>query len=72
LHIAVKEIRDKNIEEEIRKEDDYGYEYERFFSYFTLEELRDYFKILKLEIISENIVNSGRSNWINIIGKKVK
>lgn len=71
LYIAVKEIRDNGIEEEIKKEDDYGFEYERFFSYFSLDELRDYFKKLGLEIISEKIVDSGpgRSKWINIIGK---
>lgn len=71
LYIAVKEIRDNGIEEEIKKEDDYGFEYERFFSYFSLDELRDYLKKLGLEIISEKIVDSGpgRSKWINIIGK---
>ena len=73
LYIAVKEMKENQIEEEVKKENDYGYEYERFFSYFTLEELRDYFKNLNLKIISESIVNSGsgRSKWINVIGKKL-
>ena len=59
---------------EIRKENDFGYEYERFFSYFTLSEFKDYFNKLGLEIISENVIlsSSGRSNWINITGKKNK
>ncbi len=69
LHIAVKEVKNNGIEEEIKKEDDYGYEYERFFSYFTLDELKGYFNKLGLEIIHENIVNSGRSNWICLIGR---
>jgi 2-polyprenyl-3-methyl-5-hydroxy-6-metoxy-1,4-benzoquinol methylase len=70
LHISLKEVRDNKVEEEVRKENDYGYEYERFFSYYTLEELEGYFKNVGLELISEKTVNSGRSNWINIVGKK--
>lgn len=69
LHVALKEVRDNKIEEEVKKENDYGYEYERFFSYYTLDELRKYFSNLELEVVSEIIVNSGKSNWINIIGK---
>ena len=37
LYLAVKEKR--KVEEEIATENDYGYEYERFFSYFTLDEI---------------------------------
>ena len=70
IHVALKEIRDKKIEEEVRKESDYGYEYERFFSYYTTEELKEYLQKTGFDIISEKIVNSGRSNWINIVGKK--
>jgi len=69
FYVALKEARDKKVEEEIKKENDYGYEYERFFSYYTIEELREYFKKVNLSIISEKIINSGRTNWINIIGK---
>jgi len=70
LYIAVKEIKNIGIEEEVKKENDYGYEYERFFSYFTRDEILNYFKKLSLEIVYDNTLNSGRSNWINIIGKK--
>lgn len=70
IHVALKEIRDINIEEEIKKENDYGYEYERFFSYYTQDELKEYFQKLDLEVISLKIENSGRSKWINIIAKK--
>jgi len=71
LHISLKETRDKTIEEEVRKENDYGYEYERFFSYYTLEEIEEYFKQIGLEVISKRVTDSGRSNWINIVGKKL-
>ena len=43
FYIAVKEKKPKGPEEEIKKENGYGHEYERFFSYFTLEEFGRYF-----------------------------
>jgi trans-aconitate methyltransferase len=74
LYVAVKGIKDNGIEEEIKKENDYGFEYERFFSYFNQEELKNYFSKIGLEVIYEKIVDSGpgRSKWINIIGKNSK
>lgn len=70
IYLTMPEIKENGIEEEIRKENDYGYEYERFFSYYSRDELINYFKELGLKIVYEGIVSSGRSNWINIIGKK--
>jgi 2-polyprenyl-3-methyl-5-hydroxy-6-metoxy-1,4-benzoquinol methylase len=69
-YIAVKEKINNGVDEEIKMENDYGYEYERFFSYYTMEELRGYFKKLDMEIVYEKIESFGRTNWINIIGKK--
>lgn len=68
LYIAVKEARN-GIESEILKESDYGYDYERFFSYFTLPEIKNYIEQIGLEIVWENITNSGRTNWIQMIAK---
>jgi len=70
LYIAVKEKRQNGVEEEIKTENDYGYEYERFFSYFTIDELKSYFNDLGMEVVYEDIVSSGRANWINLIAKK--
>jgi len=70
LYLAVKEKRDGKPDEEIKKENDYGYEYERFFSYFSLSELEDYLKKLNMELIWKDIANSGRTNWIQIVAKK--
>jgi 2-polyprenyl-3-methyl-5-hydroxy-6-metoxy-1,4-benzoquinol methylase len=75
LYVAVKEKKEEGgVDEELRKEDDYGYEYERFFSYFTLEEIKTYFKNLGLEVIYENYAPPSRTtrktNWIQVIGKK--
>jgi|SRR3989344_5479509 len=73
LYIAVKEKMPSGVEEEIKIENDYGYDYERFFSYFTVEELEKYFKDLKLEIVfvKNSPSKNGDRAWIKIIGKKV-
>lgn len=70
FYVAVKEIRPGNEDEEIVKENDYGYEYERFFSYFSLDELKDYIKKIGLQVIYEKITSSGKTNWIQIVAKK--
>ncbi len=70
-YAAVKEKRADGPEEEVRREEDYGYPYERFFSYFTLGEMQGYMKNVGLEIVYENVASHGSTRWIQIIGKKV-
>lgn len=70
LYIAVKTIRDDGIEEAVKTENDYGYDYDRFFSYFSLDELKEYFKQLALEVVWEGNKGSNQTNWIQIIGKR--
>ncbi|MEK7060553.1 MAG: class I SAM-dependent methyltransferase [Patescibacteria group bacterium] len=70
LYIAVKQKREGGKEEEILKEDDYGYEYERFFSYFTLPEIQKYVSNAGLEMCYENVALSGHTNWIQVICRK--
>jgi 2-polyprenyl-3-methyl-5-hydroxy-6-metoxy-1,4-benzoquinol methylase len=70
FYAAVKERRSGERSEEMVKENDYGYEYERFFSYFTLDEMKKYFLDKELEITYNEITHSGRRNWIQIIGRK--
>lgn len=69
LCIAVKEIRPNEREEMMVKEEDYGYPYERFFSYFSWEEVRSYLKDLGLKVLWENGPISDRP-WIQIICQK--
>lgn len=69
LYIAVKESHVKGVEEEIKTEDDYGYEYKRFFSYFTRSEIEKYIIDLGLEIVFSDVSSSGRTNWIQVVGK---
>lgn len=74
LYVAVKEKNEGGIDEEVKKENDYGYEYERFFSYYSKEEIETYFKNLGLEIVFENEAPPSRAtrktNWLQIIGRK--
>jgi len=69
LYVGVKSARPGQIEEEIMKENDYGYEYERFFSYYTLPEMKSYFEKLGMEIILEEVTSSGKTNWVQITGR---
>lgn len=70
MYIAVKGIREGGVQEDIKKENDYGYEYERFFSYFSLSELEQYLKELDMEIVWQMNNLVGRTNWLQIVGKK--
>jgi len=75
LYIAVKEKRPGAAEEEIKREEDYGYGYERFFSYFEMQELKDDFRKLDMELIWESKHDASRAsrstNWLQVIGKKI-
>ena len=74
LYIAVKGKWDGGVDEEVKRENDYGYEYDRFFSYFTIEELRQYFKDLGMGMVYELNPPPSRNKrnieWIQIIGQK--
>src|SRR3989344_2417043 len=75
LYIAVKEKIEGGIDEETKTDNDYGYEYERFFSYFSLDDFKKYFKKIGLEMVYENVMPPSRttrqSNWMQVIGKKL-
>lgn len=70
LYVAVKEKRLDDPEEEVKEEHDYGYSYERFFSYYTLDELRGYLANLGMDLCDSGAKPSGRTNWIHVIGRK--
>lgn len=70
IHVSVKELREDLREEGMEQENDYGYEYERFFSYFSQQELEDHLKKSGLSIVSSDIHSTGRSRWIQIIARK--
>lgn len=71
LYVAVKEQRESEPEERMVKEDDYGYSYERFFSFYLPEELRGHFESIGLETVFEDVPNASHdTRWIQMIGKK--
>ncbi len=72
LSINVKETQEGKPEEGMLKEDGYGYQYERFFSYFTMSELEHYLADAGLQVVSElrNQNKSGKTVWLQIIGRK--
>ncbi|MDB5254270.1 MAG: hypothetical protein JWL80_336 [Parcubacteria group bacterium] len=70
IYLGVKEMKDNQVNNEILKENDYGYEYERFFSYFTLDEMKGYLESHNMEILWTNISKAGNTNWVEVIAKK--
>lgn len=70
FYIAVKEVREGKPMEEVKTENDYGYEYQRFFSYFTVHEIKDMMQAAGLQPVYENVTPAGRSRWIQVIGRK--
>lgn len=71
FYIGVKEIRSDGVEEETKKEDDYGYPYERFFSYYKIDEIKKYLLDSGFSrVVYEDISRAGRTNWIQVIGQK--
>ncbi len=71
LYIAVKGIRDDRVEEKVVTENDYGYEYERFFSYFSPSELKDYLKQLSFEVLWEGDSSHPKTTWLQLIVRKL-
>lgn len=70
LYIAVKKAVEGQPDEQIIKENDYGYDYERFFSFYTLEELENYLRPLNLKIVYSDVSSTGKSDWVQIIAQK--
>lgn len=71
LYIAVKTQRPGAPEEEVVTENDYGYEYERFFSYYTIDEMRAHLDRLGLSIVHAEVSQSAsKGDWMQIIARK--
>lgn len=71
LYVAVKEKREGQEEEEVKTEHDYGYEYQRFFSYFSQKEVEEVLKSLGMKIVFSEVQSNGRARWIQIIAQKI-
>jgi hypothetical protein len=70
LYIAVKAHRPGSPEEEIVTETDYGYAYQRFFSYHTIDEMRAHFDRLGMSVVHAEVSEaSSKGGWLQIIGR---
>ena len=47
-------------------ENDYGYDYERFFSYYTIDEMRSHVDRLGLSLVHGEV----SQDWMQIIARK--
>lgn len=70
LFLGVKGIRPGQNEEVNMVESDYGYEYERFFSFYTMPELKSYLTSFNMEIVYETVIEHNGTAWIIAIAKK--
>lgn len=70
LYVAVKETKQDRPTEEMVHENDYGYSYDRFFSYFTRDEIEHFFTAAGLKVVFSEVQNAGKTNWVQVIGVK--
>jgi len=69
LHVSVKGMREDGIEEADITEEEYGTNTRRF-SFYTMGELKERFERAGLSMAYDHAEQVGRSNWLQIIGRK--
>lgn len=70
LYVAVKEKRPDRGDEEVVAEDHLGTRIERFFSFYTREEIEEAFTQAGFDVLFSDVVPSGRARWIEVVGRK--
>ena len=72
VYIAVKELQEGRPEEAVERENDYGYDYERFFSYYRMTDLEKSLADADLKMVwqSRNPHPNGKTAWLQIVGQK--
>ena len=70
FYIALKRKDEGQPDEQVIAENDYGYEYERFFSFFTLDEIKKYVVDAGMEIVFVDETEGLKVNWVQVIAKK--
>ena len=56
--------------EEMKEENDYGYPYQRFFSYYSPMELDAAFDAIGVETVWQDVKRTGSTDWVQLIGRK--
>ncbi len=70
IYLAVKERAKDGPEEEMVAEKKDGKKYERFFSFYDVGELDRILEDLGLDVVSSDVLPSGHTRWIQVIGRK--
>jgi SAM-dependent methyltransferase len=70
FYASVKGRRPDGKEEDISKDAKYGYEFERFFSYFTLPELVNLVETAGLSTVETSSRTVGKKEWLQIIARR--
>ena len=70
FYVAVKGARPGDPLEEVKEENDYGYYYRRFFSYFAPQEVESYLVQAGLAVVYRDVRATGNTEWIQVIGRK--
>lgn len=72
FYVGVKKQLEGQPAEKIVREDDYGYSYERFFSYWTMPEFLELLKQRRFSILrnEELTSGSGKTTWLNLLARK--
>ncbi|HVV15209.1 MAG TPA: class I SAM-dependent methyltransferase [Candidatus Paceibacterota bacterium] len=69
FYIAVKEAREGSPDEAVLTENGYGYEYQRFFSYFSAAEIHEYLSEAGFEVVDSGVTDVGHTRWVQVIAK---
>lgn len=69
-YMTVKERQPGKPEEELVQDEQYGSGHERFFSYYTEDELRGYNETAGLRVLNTSVVSVNDTRWIQLLGKK--
>lgn len=70
LYAAVKGVKEGTPIEAELTENDYGYEFTRFFSYYTMPEMKHYFENAGFDSVWSHEALVRKTTWIQVIGKK--
>ena len=70
LYIAVKGLPAGRADEALIDGHEYGYAYQRFFSFYTLAELNGYLTDLNLRVVFNNTSSIGKVEWVEVIAQK--
>lgn len=70
LYLSLKEKKESEKDEETVTEKWGEYLHKRFFSYYTMDEIKNILKDHEMEVVYEEILKTNQRNWLILIAKK--